>query len=126
MSYECSCDYGDAPAFYRACRPRARKQHVCEECGGPIRPGEKYERVSGKWDSYVDTFLTCARCVDLRTWVQNNVPCLCWSHGNGDERMAEAIEDAIERAPDETVGLKFGFLRRKVLRDRHNKLARAN
>ena len=123
MSSDCSCDF-DQPAFYNRTTPRARKPYRCEECNGQILPGEQYERVTGKWEGYVDTYLTCERCVDLRTWVQNNVPCLCWSHGGGDEMMAEAIDDAIDRAPDETAGLKFGFLRRKVLRDRHNAAAK--
>ena len=121
----CTCDY-DAPAFHRVTTPAARKSYHCEECNGWIKPGEKYERTVGKWDGYVDTFITCERCFDLRTWVKNNVPCLCWAHGGGDETMAEAIAEAVGRAPDETAGLRFGFLRRKVLRDRHNKLARAN
>lgn len=113
----CSCDFEPA-VFYRARIVSARKRHKCEECCGDILPGDKYEYVSAKWDYGIDTFHTCSRCVDLRTWVQNNVPCLCWMHGNADESMEEAIEDARDRAPLETTGLRFGFLRRKILRDR--------
>ena len=120
MSYDCSCDYGDQPAFYVATQPRAREPHRCYECGGPITPGERYERVSAKWDSRVDTICTCERCFDLRVWVKNNVPCLCVMHGGMDEQMRDAVEEACWRAGDEARGLKFGFLRRKILRDRHN------
>lgn len=124
MSYDCSCDY-DPPEFYRMAIRRARKPHKCEECNGPILPGDAYEYASGKWEGYFSTFFTCEACRDLRVWVKNNVPCLCWAHGNGDEDMKEAIDEAYWRAPDEVVGLKFGFLRRKILRDRRNAARRA-
>lgn len=119
MSYDCACNY-DSPEFYHREIRKARKQHQCEECSGYILPGERYEHVRGKWNGDVDTFKTCERCVDLRTWVKNNVPCLCWAHGNGTEDCREAVEEAVFRAPAETSGLMFGFLRRLVLRDRHN------
>ena len=127
MTYDCSCDYGDAPIFYCATKPHARKEHVCEECGVIIRPGEQYERVSAKWDGYtfVNTICTCERCYDLRVWTKNNVPCLCVMHGNMDEEIRLAVESATERAPDETSGLWFGMLRRFVLRDRYNKQSKA-
>jgi hypothetical protein len=64
------------------------------------------------------TFRTCEPCYDLRVWVKNNVPCLCIMHDNMDEEMTIAVDEARYRAPEETVGLKFGFLRRKVLRQR--------
>lgn len=115
----CSCDW-DPPRFYNAAIRKARKVHKCEECPGEIRPGERYEHVSGCWDYGVSTFKTCQQCVDLRTWVNNNVPCLCWQHGNADEGMREAIEDAYYRARDEVTGLRFGYLRRVVIRDRFN------
>lgn len=120
---DCYCDY-DPAEFYRCTTPRARKIYKCEECGGPIKLGEQYERVTGKWEEYIYTFLTCERCVDLRIWVKNNVPCLCWAHGNADASLREAVDDAYDRAHNEVVGLKFGLLRRFVLRDRHNKAAR--
>lgn len=120
MSLDCFCDF-DSPSFYDRTMPVARKLHKCEECGGPISVGERYERVFGKWDDYVSTFKTCARCVDIRTWVKNNVPCLCWAHGNMIENCEEAVTEAQYRAPEETRGLRFGFLRRLALRDRHNK-----
>lgn len=121
---DCYCDY-DPPEFHSRYIRVARKSHKCEECGGPILSGERYEYVAGKWEGYFNYFKTCERCVDLRQWVQNNVPCFCWAHGNMTEDAAEAVEEAVFRAPTETVGLRFGFLRRKVLRSRHNKAARA-
>lgn len=123
MTYDCSCDYGDAPDFYSATKQRARKKYLCEECGGPILPGESYERVAAKWEIGIDVIRTCERCYDLRVWVKNNVPCLCIMHGNMDEEMHLAIESAYERARSEVTGLWFGFQRRKIVRDRHNRIA---
>jgi len=121
---DCSCDY-DPPEFWSKTVPTARKQHRCEECAGPIFPGEKYEYIAGKWGGYFDSFKTCERCVDIRQWVQNNLPCFCWAHGNMIEDAAEAVNEASFRTPTETVGLRFGFLRRKVLRDKRNQAVRA-
>lgn len=121
MSYDCVCDY-DPPEIYTASTPTARKHHVCEECGCPIAPGERYEYVFGKWDGTVLTFKTCDRCLDIRQWVKNNVPCFCWTHGNMINDAKEAVVEAQYRAKDETAGLYFGFLRRIVLRNRHNTL----
>jgi hypothetical protein len=118
MSYDCYCDY-DAPAFYNKAMRKARKPHTCEECRGPILPGEVYESVTGKWD-YVDTFKTCERCVDLRTWVTNNVPCVCWAHGNLHDDLRETVREATYRAGEEVAGLWFGFLRRLVTIDKFN------
>lgn len=118
MSYDCFCDY-DAPAFYNRTTPKARKAHKCYECGGPILPGETYESVTGKWD-YVDTFKTCEHCVNLRTWVKNNVPCVCWAHGNLHEDLRETVNEAWYRAGAEAAGLRFGFLRRMVAIDKFN------
>lgn len=121
---ECYCDDYDPPAFYSKSFHMARKPHRCDECGGPISPGERYRYISGLWDGYFQIFKDCERCCDLQTWVQNNVPCFCPMHGNMDEQMRDAVQDATERAPAETVGLNFGFLRRVVARAKHNKGAK--
>lgn len=106
----CFCDY-DPAEFYHAQRRKARKPHKCDECRRAIQPGETYEHARGKWEGDVGTFDTCCRCLALRDFVQAHVPCFCWAHGN-------MIEDATETADEyahETVGLKFGALRREVL-----------
>jgi hypothetical protein len=116
----CFCDY-DAPEFYNRYSPTARKAHACYECRGVIAAGEKYEYVSGMWDGRFDVFKTCIRCVHLRTWVKNNVPCLCWAHGNLWEDLFNTVEDAQRRAGSEAPGLLFGFYRRRELISRHNR-----
>lgn len=119
----CYCDYDPASFYVRDIR-RARKRHVCEECNGIISPGEKYEHVTGKWDD-VATFKTCSRCVDLRTWVKNNVPCFCWAHGRMLDDAHEAVLEAHYRAGEEVAGIRFGFLRRREATRRFNAAARA-
>ena len=116
MSNDCYCDY-DPPKFHHREIRRARKQHKCCECGGTIMPGEQYEHVRGKWDD-VATFDTCERCHDIWMWTQNNIPCLCWEYGN----RIENCRDAIFEGPSvEADGMRFGFLRRLVMRDKHNR-----
>lgn len=124
MSIDCYCDY-DSPEFCHTEIRKARKPHSCSECRGVIAIGEQYEHVRGKWDGNVCTIQTCLRCLDIRTWVTNSVPCFCWAFGNMIENAREAIGAAVWRAPDETVGLRFGFLRRLVKRDRLNRERRA-
>ena len=123
MSYDCSCDY-DAPQFYWRRQRSARKPRRCEECAGHILPGDRYEYVSGKWDGHIGSFTTCQHCHDIRQWVQNNVPCFCWAHGNLDEDAKGAVDDACYRAPLETAGLRFGLARRLVRRRQFNQTRR--
>lgn len=116
---DCYCDY-DAPEFHSSCFHKARKTYQCYECGGNILLGDKYERVAGKWDGNFMSFRTCEHCHDIRRWTQNNVPCLCFEYGNMEESCLEAINDAVYRAPKETVGLRFGFYRKIVERNKFN------
>lgn len=120
---DCWCDY-DPPELYCRDIRRARKPHRCEECSGRIAIGETYEHISGKWDGYMDRFKTCSRCVDLRTWVTNNVPCFCWAHSNMLDDAKETVNEAAIRGGDEAAGLRFGFLRRRVAIERFNTAAR--
>lgn len=120
----CWCDY-DPPEFWTRKTRRAAKSHKCEECFGVIAVGEKYEHVSGKWEGWLSTHKTCLRCVGLRQWVTNNLPCFCWAHGNLFEDAREAASEAAYRAGDEAKGIRFGVARRIVQIRRHNSLARA-
>lgn len=108
----CYCDY-DAPEFYISSQRTARKRHRCEECRCFILPGERYEHVSAKWEGSLSTVKTCQHCLALRDWATGNVPCACWAHGEMILGLQQSIEDAIDRAPEETKGLWFGFLRRR-------------
>lgn len=116
---DCYCDYEPAEVWSSR-NPVARKEHCCDECSVTIKPGEQYEYVFGVWDGWAYTYKTCERCFNIRQWVRNNVPCLCWAHTNMIEDCKEAVEEAHFRAPEETQGLRFGLLRRIVERNKYN------
>jgi len=67
VSIECTCInvYPDleSPGFQTITERTARKEHVCCECEGDIKPGDKYEEVRGKWDGEIRVFKTCMPCV---------------------------------------------------------------
>jgi hypothetical protein len=124
MSMDCYCDYEPADVYQATVR-KARKEHSCDECGGKIISGDKYENVFGVWEGTSSTWKTCQHCRDIRTWVQNNVPCLCWAHGNTMQDCRDAVDEAAIRAPEETKGLRFGFLRRVTSREKFYAARRA-
>lgn len=70
----------DLPEFYKARWPKARKPHKCCECGQTIAAGERYCRVTGKWDGEVSTYSQHMECEDAcrylrdHNWVEECVP----------------------------------------------------
>lgn len=44
---------------------KARKEHICYECGNSIRSGDSYEYLRGLWDEW-STVKTCSVCLELR------------------------------------------------------------
>ena len=118
--YDCVCDY-DSPEVYRSKTVKARKQYGCYECAGKIFPGDIHEYYFGVMygDSYSGR--TCAKCVEIREWVKGNIPCFCWAHGNMIDDARSSIDEACYRAPDETVGIRFGFARRLHQRDEYHR-----
>lgn len=65
-SCDCSIDWYDGPSVCQKTMRRARKPHVCCECGRTIEPGMRYEHVRGLWDGYWQTYRTCRTCRTLR------------------------------------------------------------
>jgi hypothetical protein len=72
----CSCD-ADVPEFYNADWVRARKPHRCDDCRREIAKGERYHRISGKWDGYVRSFANCWQCEFAREVLFHNSECDC-------------------------------------------------
>lgn len=70
MSISCDCSCGcedyDSPEFYREDNPVARKTYKCCECGGDIKPGQRYNKAVGKWDGRLDIYRTCEPCNRIR------------------------------------------------------------
>ena len=59
---DCGDCGNDNVATYR----KARKKHLCEECGRTIVPGEKYERFIKFYDGSVYVYKTCLDCISVR------------------------------------------------------------
>jgi len=68
ISCDCSVDCSDyeSPSVCHTEWRKARKEHTCEECGEPIKVGERHEYVCGLWDGRWDRHRTCAPCVAIR------------------------------------------------------------
>jgi hypothetical protein len=55
------------PEFFNTTWPKARKEHVCEDCNRKILAGQTYHRVSGKYDGEMFDVVTCAICEEIRS-----------------------------------------------------------
>lgn len=64
MSF-CECDYDDLPSVHDVREHKARKEHICSECGKKIMPGETYRYIFGVWHNEPDVFKHCEACADL-------------------------------------------------------------
>jgi len=51
--------------FFDATWPKARKEHVCDQCSRRIERGETYRTQSMIWDSSPSRSKVCAQCVKL-------------------------------------------------------------
>jgi hypothetical protein len=91
---DCYCDY-DPPDFVREAHHAARKQHGCSECGRTIQPGERYLKVTGKWDGQISVCKRCPHCDAVSNALKERLPCYCIVyHGLWlDEGMPEYISD---------------------------------
>jgi hypothetical protein len=63
---DCSVDVDGTPQAYKVGLPKARKVHVCCECGEPIQIGQQYEKTTALWDGHWETYKTCAPCLAMR------------------------------------------------------------
>ena len=54
-------------------RPKARKRHVCCECGAAIEPGTVYVRTSGVWDDPA-SFAQCVPCAEVMRAAMETLP----------------------------------------------------
>lgn len=112
MSYcECNYDY-DPPEFYQETYvKRARRQHICDECCGPIFAGEPYRRVTGVWESEFCSHNECIACQEIRQWATISMPCFCCNMlGELHDTVREMVDDLQHDIP----GFLFEWGRRMV------------
>lgn len=63
MALQCSCDFdGGSWDFFDERTVKARKEHVCGECGEIIKSGEEYSCAAGKFEGCFETHKTCRHC----------------------------------------------------------------
>jgi len=87
---DCACVYVgdyDGPEFVSEKIVKARKIHKCGECGREISPGEKYEKVVGKWEGDLSSHKTCVDCLSIR----DNFFCNGWAYGGIWEHLQEHL-----------------------------------
>lgn len=65
MSCEIDQD-GEAPDCFTETDRKARKEHLCFECGRTIQPGETYRYESGIWEGEAKSYKTCGDCLSVR------------------------------------------------------------
>lgn len=63
----CRVDDGEQAEWSRSTTRRARKQHGCEECRFPIRPGDSYRHHAGKYEGMMFSY---ALCFDCTAWAK--------------------------------------------------------
>lgn len=107
MSGFCACNYddGDYPAVANTrVVGRARKARTCDECGGPIDLGDRYQRTDQLYPEYGGwmVYAVCAPCLDGPVeFCMRNCGCAPW--GNIGEHLLEVFRDY----PFEHPGVKF-------------------
>lgn len=47
-------------------RKKARKNHICDNCGSNVFRGEEYELQTNKVDGHIYNWKNCDHCKDLR------------------------------------------------------------
>jgi hypothetical protein len=85
----CSCDW-DGPDIYDARERRARRRHVCDECGEVIEPGERYYHHSNLSDGEWSHYKTCEFCEHDADIVADAG--LCWRLGELEDAWKEMWE----------------------------------
>lgn len=94
----------EPPEFFNEVIHTARKQHQCCECPNKIEPGERYERVAGKWDGEFCEFKTCLPCAALRNKLQDQG--YASAFGGLQEAYQEALRDDFVIAPVEILAMQ--------------------
>lgn len=54
------------PDVYNQIERKARKDHVCSDCRGTIKAGERYRYISGIWDGEPEDYKQCQDCIHMR------------------------------------------------------------
>lgn len=83
----CMIDDIDRAELWQESTAKARKQHVCGECGRFIKPGETYHKVWGVGDGDAFSGKWCEHCNVAKDWL--------WENCSG-SILGQVIEDCRE------------------------------
>lgn len=113
----CRIEWSEPWTVYRERTRKARKPHICYECGRRIAPGESYHDAVGlsaesdRWESY----RLCEHCMAAGEWLR--VMCGGWCYGGILEELQEHWD---EEFCTRSVGLLVLIVRMgDKWRDRH-------
>jgi hypothetical protein len=65
----CMADGSDRADVWLEWKPRARKEHKCDECSRPIAKGETYRQTKALYEGSWLALKQCAHCVVLADWL---------------------------------------------------------
>ena len=54
-----------ADVFFEPTKPKARKVHLCSQCGRGIQPGEFYRRQGYVYDGAMGAVISCEQCSEF-------------------------------------------------------------
>lgn len=94
----CNYEYAEPATVLNSTRRRARKQHLCCECGRAIEPGESYSFEVTLFEGRVRAYKTCAHCCTLAGWLSEN--CDGWVY-------TQIVEECEEHAREYPLGWPF-------------------
>jgi hypothetical protein len=114
----CRVDYCDGEALsLSSSTPRARKEHVCNECRRVVQPGELYERIVMLYEGDFQTAKTCTACVEARKWLEEQ--CGGFIYGQVLEELEEHWDDEVKlrswRLARLIVGMRHKWEHRRIV-----------
>lgn len=86
------CFDGDPVDLVKAKEQRARKEHLCAECGRTIASGEVYLYEAWVYEGSFDTHRTCGQCHAARRWLVEI--CSTWQYGWVLNELAEHWDES--------------------------------
>lgn len=97
----------EMPSVYICDTPKARKDHVCWECVGTIKAGEKYHKHHGIWQGEAATYKVCLDCDQLRSDMDDG------AHPEESTAFGYLSENVMENDHDATFFFRYMAIKRK-------------
>jgi len=111
---ECSCNMNTSADEYYSFQDvkmvKARKIHICTECGEEIKKGDEYEYFKGVLNGDWDRYKTCKNCLSLRNMFFKNgyTFCCLW------DDFSVNLEEENYEIPEKCISALTSVARAKV------------